>query len=437
MTSPGVTRPWRERFRVPALAAYVVVLLIATLIPFATDTDPAAIAERISRAFHPSIAGRDVVDGARNVVLFAGWGVVWALMAAGNVRRIILRATLTGAAISALVETLQLFSSNRETSFLDLATNTGGAFAGAVTLIILVVLASQRRNARSFVGIPTLLFAGTYGAATFFETVIPLFRQEADPVSYGGPLTRFVAALAAFHPGSITDLTVSDFVLFLPAGAFAVAALSELGADYLPARNRVVRWGVLMSLGGEVLHGFLGQPILVGAILSHALAIATGAWLAARFLPGLTVALRGQMRPRALTVVYAAILAAWSWRPFLPEVTWSAIVGKLHTRWYMPLAALGGRVDFFSVSDVCAQFLLYLPLGGLLAVWPVRKGGPWSGPLPAVYLAFFAEAVQLVVWERTLDVTIPIIQAAGAVIGWAIVQRAGYRVYGETFAARR
>jgi glycopeptide antibiotics resistance protein len=369
-------------------------------------------------------------------VLFAGWGVVWALTSAGDVRRIVFRATLTGAAISAFVETVQLFSSNRNTSFLDLATNTGGAFAGGVALILLVALASQRRNARSFVGVPALLFAGTYGAATFFETVIPLFRQQEDPISRGGPLTRFAATIAAFRLGSVTQLTISDVVIFLPVGAFAVAALSEHGTDYAPARNRVILWGVLLSTLGEILHGFLGQPILLGAMVSHAVAVAAGAGLAARFLPTLTVMLRGQLRPRALTMAYAAVLAAWSWRPFLPEVTWSAIVSKFGARWYMPLAALGGRVDFFSVSDVCAQFLLFLPLGGLLAVWPVRKAGAWSGPLPAVYLAFFCEAAQLIVWERTLDVTIPLIQSAGAVIGWAIVQRAGYRVYGETFARR-
>jgi hypothetical protein len=158
-----------------------------------------------------------------------------------------------------------------------------------------------------------------------------------------------------------------------------------------------------------------------------------GALVAARYLPRLTVQLRGQMRPQALTVIYALCLAAWSWRPFLPEVTWSAVAEKLATRWYLPLASLSGRMDFFSVSDVCAQFLLYLPLGGLLAVWPVRRQGWLAGPIPAVCLAFACEASQLGVWERILDVTIPLIQASGALIGWAIVQRAGYRVYGETW----
>lgn len=436
MTTSTEPRVWRERFRRPALAAYVAVLLIATLVPFRPDPDAGRVVERIGRAFHPTIAGRDVVDGARNVVLFAGWGVVWALTAAGGVRQIVLRATVSGAAISALVETLQLFSANRSTSLLDLATNTAGSFVGAVTLIVLVALASQRREARSFVGVPALLFAGTYGAAAALEAVIPLFRQQ-EPIAHGGPLARFPATLAAFQLSSLFQLTVSDLVLFLPAGALAVAALTEHGMGYPGARTRVWIWGAGLALITELLHGFLGQPILLGAFLSHTLAIMLGAWIAARYLPRLTVQLRGQMRPQALTVIYALVIVAWAWRPFLPEVTWSAVTAKLATDWYVPLASLSGRLDFFSVSDVCAQFLLYLPFGGLLAVWPIRRQGWLAGPLPAVWLAFICEAAQLGVWERTLDVTIPLIQASGALIGWAIVQRAGYRVYGETWPRSR
>lgn len=437
LTDPHGPGSWRARYRWPARAAYLLVLLIATLIPFATDTDSGRIAERITRALHPSFAGRDVVDAARNVVLFAGWGLVWALGAADGVRRIVVRATLTGAAISALVETLQLFSSNRNTSFLDLTTNTAGAFAGAAALILLVNLSSQRRSARSFVGIPALLFAVAYGAAALLEAVIPLFRQQDDPIAYGGPLTRFAATLAAFRLESVTSLTVSDFVIFLPAGALAVAALAEHGAEYPAARAQVLVWGTLLALAGELLHGFLGQPILLGAFLSHVVALALGGWIAAGGLPRLTTVLRGPMRPRALTGAYTAILAAWQWRPFLPRTSWSAVAAQFGGRWYQPLNALGSRMDFFSVSDVCAQFLLYLPLGGLLSVWPIRRTGWLSGPLPAVYLAFFCEATQLVVLERTLDVTVPLIQAAGAVIGWAIVRRAGYRVYGETHPRTR
>lgn len=426
------TTPWYLRIRPWTLAAYVCVLLVATLIPFEVDTDRAHIMERVARTFHPTLEGRDVVDGARNVVLFAGWGVVWVLTATGSLRRMVWGATASGAAISALVETTQLLSANRVTSFLDLATNTAGAFGGAVTLIVLVALAARWRGARSFVGVPALLFAGAYGTATFFEALIPLFRQLDVPIAYGGPLTRFAATIHAFQWSSILEFTVSDLVIFPAGGAFAVAALSESGLGYPAARQRVIMAGIGLALLAELLHAFLGQPILLGAVLSHALAIAFGAWVAARYLPFLSVHLRGRVRPLALTVLYALTLAGWAWRPFLPEVTMAAVADKLAHHWYVPLASLGGRVDFFSVADVCSQFLIYLPLGGLLAVWPLRRQGLLAGPLPAVWLALLLEAGQLGVWERILDVTIPIIQMSGAFVGWAIVQRAGYPVYGES-----
>src|SRR5262245_44782509 len=93
-------KTWVDRARLPARLAYVLVLLIATLTPFTYDPDPSQIGYRLARAFQPYISGMDVIDGARNVVLFAGWGVVWALTTAGNVSRAVLRATVTGAIIS-------------------------------------------------------------------------------------------------------------------------------------------------------------------------------------------------------------------------------------------------------------------------------------------------------------------------------------------------
>jgi glycopeptide antibiotics resistance protein len=85
---------------------------------------------------------------------------------------------------------------------------------------------------------------------------------------------------------------------------------------------------------------------------------------------------------------------------------------------------------------VCAPFFLYLPLGGLLAVWPIRRQGWLSGPLPGVWLALALETAQLLVLDRTLDITDVLVQASGVVIGWAIVRRAGYKTYGETSPAR-
>lgn len=439
MTGQPPVETWLTRVRTPARAAYVAVLLLATLTPFAVDSDGARVAERLARVAHPSFSNRDVVDGARNIILFAGWGVVWALTAVGPVRRIITAATLSGAAISAAVESAQLFSSNRTASLLDLSTNTGGAIAGALVLVTLVGLASARRRARSFVGIPTTFFAVSYAAAAWLEAFIPLFRQGILPTAFGGPFSRLSAALAAFRWESLFEFTVSDLPIFLPAGALAVAALAEHGMPYPVAFRRTAAWGAILVVLAEIMHGGLGQPLIAGAVLLHAGAVAGGAWAAAKWLPALSVALRGSARSRALTIAYMAILAAWAWRPFLPEVTLAGYQEKFDTPWYIPLAALGMRVDFFSVVDVCAPFFLYLPLGALLAAWPWRREGALAGPLPGVLLALALEVGQVVVLYRMLDVTDAIVTASGVLVGWAVMRRAGYRPYGVTFppSARR
>lgn len=433
MTGQPPVETWLTRVRTPARAAYVAVLLLATLTPFAVDSDGVRVAERLARVAHPSFSNRDVVDGARNIVLFAGWGVVWALTAVGPVRRIITAATLSGAAISAAVESAQLFSSNRTASLLDLATNTGGAMAGALVLVMLVGLANARRRAKSFVGIPMTFFAVSYAAAAWLEAFIPLFRHGKLPAAFGGPLARLTVTLGAFRWGSLFEFTVSDLPIFLPAGAFTVAALAEHGMPYPSTLRRTAAWAAILAVMAEFLHGGLGEPLIAGAVLMHAGAVAAGAWAAARWLPHLSVALRGSARPRALTIAYMAILAAWAWRPFLPETTLAAYAEKFSSPWYVPLAALARQVDFFSVVDVCAPFFLYLPLGALLAAWPWRRKGPLAGPLPGVWLALALEVGQVVVLYRMLDVTDAIVTASGVLVGWAVMRRAGYRPYGVTF----
>jgi len=435
VTGEPTAETWLIRVRTPARAAYAAVLLLATLTPFVADTDGARVAERLARLAHPAFSNRDVVDGARNIILFAGWGVVWALTGLGSVRRIITAATLSGAAISAAVESAQLFSSNRTASLLDLATNTGGAMAGALVLVTLVGIASARRRAKSFVGIPMTFFAVSYAAATWLEAFIPLFRQGILPTAFGGPFSRLSAAMAAFRWGSFFEFTVSDLPIFAPAGALAVAALAEHGMPYPVAFRRTAAWGAILAVVAEIMHGGLGQPLIAGAVLLHVGAVVLGAWVACKWLPELSVTLRGSARPRALLIAYAVILAAWAWRPFLPEVTLAGYQEKFDTPWYIPLAALGMRVDFFSVVDVCAPFFLYLPLGALLAVWPWRLRGALAGPLPGVLLALGLEVGQVLVLYRMLDVTDAIVTACGVLVGWAVVRRAGYRPYGMTFPA--
>lgn len=459
---PGAAATGRERL--PALGArlgYVAVILLATLSRLQPEFDAAAIAERLARAMDLSLGARDAVDAVRNMVLFAGWGAVWLVTArgaatrsgamrggaagggatragpargdAGRVQaaRAVWGATATGAALSLLVEGAQLTSPIRTASPLDLLTNTLGAFSGAVSTAGLVRLLERSIGRRSFVGMPAGVFAGAYLGVLMAESVAPLFGEGPLPGAKGGPISRFATALDALEPATLLELPIRDVLLFLPAGFFGVLALIEAG---LPSA-RAARWagaiGVAAVLAGEIGHAAAGYRIGLGTILVHGGATVLGAWAARRWVAPLSQRWRGRARPRALLATYAALLAGWSWRPFRLETDPAELSMQFTVDHFVPLRALGERVDLFSAADVVIQFLLFLPLGVLLAAWPLRRAGRLSGPLPALYLAVALEISQLFIADRFFDITDLLVQAAGAGVGWAVATRAGIAPHGE------
>jgi len=427
----------QRRWRTSTRLAYVGVLLLATLTPFGFDAAWGDVAARLTRALHPTLVPSDAVDAVRNVALFAGWGMVWMVTApATNVWASFRTAIISGAGISLTVESLQLWSVLRRASVVDVVTNTAGSAVGALVLLSLVLVIRSRRGALSFVGIPALIFATSYAAAAFAEAFVPLFRQSAYPNVYGGPLGRFRVALELFETGSILPIPMGDIVLSLPVGAYAVAALVETGLSYAQAARRVSLAGLVLFVVAEVGHGFLGQPIQLGPLVAHGLGTALGAWAAVLWLPGLTRELRGAQRPLGLLMVHALVLCLWAWRPFVPELDPQIIGANLFERWWVPLASLGQRMDVFSVVDVAVGFLLYLPLGALLAVWPLAPGGVLRTFLPGIYLATFTELSQLFIADRHMDITDLLVQGAGVVIGWVVIRRAGFRPYGSVMRRR-
>jgi hypothetical protein len=87
-------------------------------------------------------------------------------------------------------------------------------------------------------------------------------------------------------------------------------------------------------------------------------------------------------------------------------------------------------VDVFSALHVAQQFLLYVPLGALLAVWPLRRSGRLAALRPGIWLAGLIELGHIVVAGRTFDVTNFLLALAGLAIGWIAVRRCGYEPYG-------
>lgn len=427
----------RGRF-LAARLGYVAIVLLATTAQLDFSPDLSAATQRLARAFTPSLGWRDAIDGLRNTVLFAGLGVTWVMSSlSGRVAVEIKRATLVGFALSVTVEGLQVFSPIRTASIVDVTTNTLGALAGALVVALLLAALHRARSARSYLGAPTFLPAGAYTLAALCEALTPLFRSAPLAGLHGGPLDRLRAAQTLALPLRLAEVPWSDLLLFAPAGFLVVMALSERGRPARQSWPAVAVIGAACAFGAELVHGMLGLSIRWEAAATHAVAVGAGAWWAMHRLAPLSQTLRGEARALAGLAAYSLLLVLWGLRPFFPRTDLGAIAGQLTLNRLVPLASLAQRVDVFSALHVAQQFLLYLPLGCVLAVWPLRLRGRWSHLWPGVWLALGIEAGHLVIVDRYFDVTNALVACAGLGIGWLAVRRSGFRPYGEALVLAR
>ena len=416
-----------------ARAAYIAVVLLATLTQLDFSPNLADASMRLHRAFVPSLAWSDAIDGLRNAVLFAGLGVVWVTTSfVGDIPREIRLATLTSFLLSGAVEACQVFSPVRTASLVDVTTNTLGGLGGAVATAILFIALRDARARRSCLGVPMLLVAGPYAAAVLCEALAPLFQSSPLPSLGGGPVGHLAGALQL----SSFDWTLSDAFdvpLYFAGGVLLTAFARERGGAKSPPWPAIAAVGVLVVATAHVVHGVISLPIRWSEIAVDAASVAIGVWAAAQWLAHFTQRLRGAARARAFVLAYGALLVVWGWRPFMPEVRMKAIAAELDASAFVPLAGLSSRFDAFSASHVAQQFLLYFPLGAVLSVWPMRLSGKWSNVWPAVLLAVVVEAGHIVVSDRTFDVTNALLACAGLIAAWTAVRRSGYRPYGAAW----
>jgi glycopeptide antibiotics resistance protein len=409
---------------------YVGVIALATLTSLRLDPDIFEALQRLPAAFNLELAPRVLVDAIRNVVLFAGWGALWVITAPKRPAAIgVALATLTGFLLSFSVETVQLLSPIRRTSILDVTTNTLGSLIGALSVVAMVAVARHLRSRKSYVGVPAMLFAAAYFCAAFLEAAV-LTRPTPIPGMHGGPSTRFWTGLGDIQFLSLSGLNVGDVILFVPLGAFLVAAMVKAGWTYSRATWLTVVVGIVSTAVAELSRGALGLQMNLGAVLLHSSGVVIGAGTTFRWLPGLTQRIRGRYRPLALLATYAFVLMLWSWRPFLPETDIRTILDQLSVVRLIPLHAQGWRLDMYSVADIVAPFFLFLPVGGLLAVWPLQRNGWLAGMLPGLYLAMITELGQILIADRYFGGTDMIVQCAGVAIGWMVIRIAGYEPHG-------
>lgn len=421
---PGFRRP-RLATVLSARFAYVAIILIATMANLEPNWGDGLAAERLTRALAPHLSWSDTIDALRNILLFAGFGAVWEVTSpSGRLRDALWRATLYGCLLSVSVETLQLFSPVRMASIADVITNTTGTFIGAFGLALLIAATRARRDAKSYLGIPTFLAALGQLSAVAMEGLAPLFRQEMVGGG-GGPLARLRTTLASAAPFSLEAMPITDTIFSIPAGFLCVAALAELGLSRAQSSVVAAIIGVAVSFLSETAHGATGEAITWAAAAAHALGTVAGAAIAGFALPAITQRLRGAERVRAFLIAYVLFLVVWIWRPFVPRWPLSTIVTDLTIQSWIPMSALSQNANVFGVAKVIQLFALLMPLGAIHAAWPATHRGPMRWVLPVVWLSAILTLGHMVIAERLFDVTNFLIMVAGAWLGWWIVRRAG------------
>ena len=177
-------------------------------------------------------------DLAMNVLMFVPFGFVYQLTRPRGAPPDWPRVVILGAALSATIETVQLFSPTRYTSLLDLATNTAGAALGAW---LFAWLARRLED----------------------DTAVQSLALELPLMGLVYQLIPLCWLVGLGSEGGARRIFV------LPVAALAGAVLGTVHAAYLaPERHQDRRWLVAFALGWvivAVIPGTGGDLALIGA----------------------------------------------------------------------------------------------------------------------------------------------------------------------------
>ena len=413
-----------RRYATVLRLAYLACIATATLLHLGVDASPANVLLRLQRAIDPPMGFKDMVDAARNVALFLGWGATWVLTAeAPTTRRDVMIATLTGMFASLTVESIQLFSLFRTASIADVATNTLGSLIGAFALWRVERRAMLDMRRGTTIGIPAWLPAGALLLTAFGLAFAPSSRASMTVVWASSPLERARVIAEAVALDVPWSALLTDAVAWLIVGVSVAVAIDD--------RDGKVRWGQLvawlMIVPGLLVTAHYGRAMVglqreSGSAMVQSVAAAIGLLAGLGLVPRWrrTVTARST-RALQLGVLAAGVGALMSWSP----AAWAVRNGAAQLSWrqLVPMMSLFQRQDLSSVFLVLQKAGLGAAVGACLAA-RTRVGEPRPGLRAAVLYAAVLEAGQFFVPGRYPDVTDVLITSAAACLVGALVERA-------------
>ncbi len=414
-----------QRHAVPLRLAYLACIAFATLLHLGFDPVAAHVLARLHRAIDPPAGFKDLVDAARNVALFLGWGATWVLTApAPTSRRDVLLATALGTAASVTVESLQLFSQFRTASIFDVATNMLGSLLGALTLWLMERRATRDMREGTLIGVPGWLPAGAMVMTAVSLAFAPASRAT-NVISWASSPFDRARVVAASAPLAVAwpALTV-DVAAWLAVGLLVAAAISD--------RTGRIRWSQLaawLALVPTLLWAAHAGRAMAGLQRESLTWVVQGASVALGVLSGLVLlpAWRHSVSARSSRAyqfagLAAAVGAVMSWTP----ARWVlATAGATTFSWRQlgPLLSLFQRQDLSRVVLVLQKAGIGAAVGACLAARK-RVGQPRPGVRGALLYAAVLEVGQFVVPGRYPDITDVLITGAAAGLVAVLVARA-------------
>ena len=444
MTRDGATRPTIDvpahqparrgidllsvatRYAVAIRIAYLFCIASATLLRLGFEPSLQDAVFRWHRALAPVLSFKDIVDGARNVALFAGWGAVWMLTApAPSSRRDLWRAILFGMLASIAVETAQLFSPHRLASVLDVTTNTLGAAIGALLLLILEKRAASDVRRGTLIGIPAWIPASALLLCAAGLTFAPSTRPTMLAPYSATPMARLEAVLNLPANPVAPGALIADAATWLLVGLVVAAAISDRTGK---VRSRqLVAWLLIVPAvlcgvhAGRAMSGLQRETMTLAVQAS-----AVGLGLAAGLLS--IASWRGAVPARSTRALQLGIAGALlglviAWSP----ASWAQAAGARSFDWrqLIPMMSLLQRQDMSSVFIVLEKAGLGAALGAFLA-GRHRVGVAQPGVRAVLIYAILLELGQLFVPGRYPDVTDVLITTAAAALVAVLVERAAH-----------
>ncbi len=406
-------------------AAYFFCIGVATLLRLGFDPAPAHALVRLQRALDPTLSFRDIVDAARNIALFLGWGATWVLTSrAPTTRRDVLLATLWGMAVSVSVETAQLFSQYRMASVADVMTNTLGSLLGALALWLAERRATSDMRRGTTIGIPGWIPSAAVLMTAFGLAFAPSSRATRPIGWASSPLER--ARIVADAPALQVPwhALTTDVVAWLIAGITVAIAVGDR-----TGRVRRTQLGAWMLITSTLLFGAHAGRALAGLqresgtwqlqSVAAAIGLALGLALVPRWRRSVPARSSRALQLAGLAGLLGCVMA---WAP----ASWVAPpAGGATFSWrqLVPMMSLFQRQDLSSVFLVLQKAGLGAAIGSCLAA-RTRMGERRPGVRASVAFAALLELGQILVPGRYPDITDVLITTAAAGLVAVLVERA-------------